>query len=101
MTLSMCAGLKVDDPDPAAIERALRTLSKDNWFAILDRGDTFVQVSPCATWYDLEHRGSSDQWPLCAMVADLDEVVAAFIDFARGDTTWPQRFTWQKIEMEL
>lgn len=36
--LSTCDGSQADNPDPNTIKQTLRTLSQDNWFAVLEHG---------------------------------------------------------------
>ncbi|QYN38042.1 hypothetical protein K1T35_12860 [Pseudonocardia sp. DSM 110487] len=102
--LSTCDGSQADDPGASSIERMLRTLSRDNWFAVLEHGGTYVQVGygeQAGTrpgWYALERRHGSADEHFRSEVPDLDEVITAFTGFARHDNAWQQRFTWQKID---
>ncbi|MGC7098305.1 hypothetical protein ACPZ19_26845, partial [Amycolatopsis lurida] len=104
-TLSTCDGSQADNPDPDTIKRTLRTLSRGNWFAVLERGDTYVQVGygeNAATrpgWYALERRDGSADKHFRAEVADLDEIIAAFTGFAGHDKAWQQRFSWRKVDL--
>lgn len=104
LTLAMCDGSRTDNPTPEAIAEALRKLSHRNWFAVLERGDTYVQVGlgePAGVpvnWYALEYReGSADQH-FRVEVCVLDTVIAAFTGFARQDA-WRARFTWRKVDL--
>jgi hypothetical protein len=93
-------GLRVADPDAAAVEDVLRTLSEDDWFAVLDRGEEhYVQVPARPAPYLLEHRDGSADRHVGTEVTDLDDVVAAFVAFARGDGTWRGRFSWRPVEL--
>ncbi|QFU88364.1 hypothetical protein [Amycolatopsis sp. YIM 10] len=103
LVLSTCGGSQADNPDPETIKRTLRTLSLGNWFAVLERGDTYVQVGfgenagTRPGWYALERRDGSADKHFRAEVADLDEIIAAFTGFAGHDGAWPQRFSWRKV----
>lgn len=105
LVLSSCDGSQIDDPDHARIRRTLQRLSPANWFAVLERGHSYIQVGygeQAATrpgWYALERReGSADQH-FRTEVTDLNEVIAAFVGYAEGDDSWRQRFDWRKVDL--
>jgi hypothetical protein len=103
--LSTCDGSQADNPDPDTIKRTLHTLSRDNWFAVLERGDAYVQVGygeQAATrpdWYALEHRDGSADKHFRVEVSDLNEIIAAFTGFAGHDNAWQQHFSWRKVDL--
>jgi hypothetical protein len=106
LMLSLWDGSQFEDPDPARTERALRKLSRDRYFVILERaGGHYVQVGygqDAGTrpgWYALERRdGSADRHYRC-VVTDITEIVKAFNAFAAGEVGWERRFGWQKVEL--
>jgi hypothetical protein len=104
ITLECSNGSRSVEPGPASIEQALRRLSRNNWYAILERSeDWWVQVGDGATagtregWYALERRDGSADQQYRANVADLDKVITAFQRFAQGDESWIRGFSWLKI----
>jgi hypothetical protein len=106
LVLSSCDGARSVNPDTTGIERALRRLSRDNWFALLERtDDRYLQVGygeQAGTrpgWYALERRDGSADEHYRAVLTDLNEVIAAFTGFARGGDTWRRRFAWLKIDL--
>jgi len=105
VVLSSCDGSQSDDPGPAMIEQTLRRLSHQNWFAVLERGEYYVQVGygeqaeTRPGWYALEHRDGSADRHFRTEVSDLSEVVTAFAGFARDEDAWRQRFSWRKADL--
>lgn len=102
--LTACDGSRIENPDSARIEAALGRLSPENWFAILERGDHYVQVG----WGEqagtrppsvvLEHREGSPDRHFRAEVAGLAGVVRAFTGFAADDDAWRREFAWERME---
>jgi hypothetical protein len=100
MTLIAADGARTQDPDPAAIASAVRALTIDNWFVILEENDdTFMQVAVKPDWYALERRAGGDETHIGAEVATIDEVIEAFQAYARRDTTWTERLTWAPVKL--
>ncbi|MDX3772338.1 MULTISPECIES: hypothetical protein [unclassified Streptomyces] len=106
LQLQSCVGLQVEDPDPETVERAVRRLSAENWFVILEGSpDRYVQVGTgsragvASGGFGVEHRdGSPDRHYRCVL-RDLDQVVAVFADFARGTSAWSVEAKWEKLSM--
>ena len=106
LTLACCDGSRLIDPAPADIERALRRLSGDNWFAIVERSSSWwVQVA-CPKQNDtgpdgyvLERREGSADHHYGTDVADLNQVITAVLQFAQGDESWTHRFSWRKVDL--
>lgn len=104
VTLCLADGSRLPNPGPADLERAVRDLSGDRYFAIVDRGaGHYVQVAfvegrrKRPAWYALERReGSAERHYQCA-VTEVDEVVEAFTAYASGQPGWEERFGWQRI----
>ena len=102
--LSACDGSRVENPDAAQIEAVLGRLSPKNWFAVLERGDRYVQVglgehaATRSPWLALEHRESGPDRHFRVEVADRARIVHAFTCFAVGDDGWRQEFDWRRVE---
>ncbi|QRP45430.1 hypothetical protein [Amycolatopsis sp. FDAARGOS 1241] len=105
LTLTSCDGSHAENPDAIAIRRALERLSRTNWYAVLERGDSYVQVGQGksagapARHYALEHRDGSPDRHHRTDVRSLDDVITAFTGFATGDPSWRQRFEWRKLDL--
>jgi hypothetical protein len=104
MTLMCCDGSLVTDPDPQAITDALRRLSRDNWYVVLEqREHWYVQVGLGSTAgapegrFALEYRAGSAHRHYRCTVADLDDVAAVFAEFSRGESPWRRRFSWERV----
>jgi hypothetical protein len=99
-TLIAADGIRTQDPDPATIASAVRALTIDNWFVILEENDaTFLQVAVKPDWYALERRAGGDQSHVGAEVATIEEVIEAFQAYARQDPDWTSRFTWAPVKL--
>ncbi|MET8137272.1 MULTISPECIES: hypothetical protein [unclassified Streptomyces] len=106
LQLQSCVGLQVEDPDAETVERAVRSLSADNWFVILEGSEgRYVQVGAgsragvASGGFGVEHRdGSPDRHYRCVL-PDLEQVVAVFADFARGARAWSVEAKWEKLSM--
>ncbi len=91
----------IDDPSPEHIARAARNLSDRNWLMSLeDMDDHFVQcgygarAGVPAGHYMLETRADKH---LQVEVADVGEVIAAFLAQLAGDLSWRDRYTWRPV----
>jgi hypothetical protein len=104
LALSFCDGSRFDDPDPAAIDQALRRLSRHNWFAVLERDNWYVQVGygtqagTRSGWYALERRDGAADQHFRTELSDINEIITAFTGFAGGEETWQHRFAWRKVD---
>jgi hypothetical protein len=100
LTLVTADGTRTPDPDPAQIAAAVRALTIDNWFVILERGDdTFLQVAVKPDWYAVERRAGGDETHEGTEVRTIDEVVEAFQAYARQDPGWAARHAWAPVEL--
>ncbi|MFE2432719.1 hypothetical protein ACFXJ5_39190 [Streptomyces sp. NPDC059373] len=60
---------------------------------------TGAQSGAAAGGFAVEHRdGSPDRHYRCVL-RDVDQVVAVFVDFARGQGAWSVDVTWEKLAM--
>ncbi len=96
--LSFCVGHSIDDPAPAHLERALRGLTPDNWFAALEDGDEhYVQAALSEPGHLLEFREGSAEKHWQTRVSDVDALIGAFVAQAGGDSTWRDGFEWTAL----
>jgi hypothetical protein len=106
LSLQPCVGLKVEDPDRDVIERAVRRLSAENWFLILEkRLGRYLQVGQgpnaglSAGGFAVEHRdGSPDRHYRCVL-SEKNQVATIFADFASGEAAWSVDARWDKVSM--
>jgi hypothetical protein len=101
MRLHLGIGDDIEDPSPAQIEAALRKLpGGTDSFAILGADDQrYIQThGGPADGFVLEYRdGSEDEHYRCSRAGlSLDEVLAAFMSYQRGDGAYQQSLPWQK-----
>jgi hypothetical protein len=102
--LSAWDGSRVENPDPAQIEAVLGRLSERNWFAVLERGDHYIQVglgeraATRSPWLALEHREGLPDRHFRVLIADRARAVRAFTGFAAGEEGWRDGFDWQRAE---
>ncbi|MFE4698913.1 hypothetical protein ACFRIC_17775 [Streptomyces sp. NPDC056738] len=94
LSLRPCVGLTVEDADPEVIERAVRRLSAENWFLILERrSGYFLQVGHgpnaglATDGFAVEHREGSMERHYRCVLSGRDEVAALFADYAAGANT--------------
>ena len=105
LSMRSCDGSKWIEPPPARIEQALRRLSIDNWFVLMERDDHLwiqagygAQAGTRPGWYVLERYDGSAEDHCGTTVTDLNEVTRAFQQYAEDDESWTRRFTWNKIQ---
>lgn len=106
LRLQMADGSVVDNADQSTVRDKIGRLSPDNWYAILERApEWYLQVgfglnagAPDGQ-FALEHRDGGADRHYRAVVADLDEVVEAFVGFAAGEQAWTDRFAWQPLDL--
>jgi hypothetical protein len=94
------------DPDAEAIGRVLVRLSKDNYYAVLNRADGwYVQVGVGERagtrpgWYVLERREGGPDSHFRTESSDVTEVVRMFVAFAQDDVTAVKRFAWRRVAL--
>ncbi len=102
--LTACDGTRVENPDAARIEAVLERLSEKNWFAVLERGDHYIQVGmgeragTRSPWLAMEHREGLPDRHFRVQVADRARVVRAFTGFAADEGGWREGFDWRRVE---
>ncbi|MFD5819408.1 hypothetical protein [Streptomyces sp. NPDC127038] len=101
LSLRPCVGLTVEDADPEVIDRAVRRLSAENWFLILERrSGHFLQVGHgpnaglAADGFAVEHREGSMERHYRCVVSGRGEVAALVADYAAGADTWSVDVQW-------
>ncbi|MFJ6083913.1 hypothetical protein ACIQI8_21180 [Streptomyces sp. NPDC092369] len=104
LTLQPCVGLNVEGPDLDVIERAVRQLSADNWFLILEKPEgRYVQVGQgpnagvSAGEFAVEHRDGSMERHYRCVLNDRDQVAAIFAEFASGSEAWSVDVRWESL----
>ena len=104
LELRSCVGLPVSDPDPETVERAVRRLSADNWFVILEGpAGHFVQVGTgdqtgvAAGTHALEYRDGAPERHYRCVLPDRDQVISVFADFQRDPSTRPTGVAWESL----
>ncbi|MET8449073.1 hypothetical protein [Streptomyces sp. NPDC005209] len=105
LELRSCVGLSVSDPDLETIEWAVRRLSADNWFVILeDSAGRYVQVGTGARagaeegGDAVEFRDGSSAGHYRCLLHDREQVVSVFTDFARARKR-PTGIAWEKLTL--
>lgn len=104
LELRSCVGLPVSDPDPETVERAVRRLSADNWFVILEGpAGRFVQVGTgdqagvAAGTHALEYRDGAPERHYRCVLPDRDQVISVFTDFLGDPSTRPTGVAWESL----
>jgi hypothetical protein len=104
LNLQPCVGLKIEDPDLDVIERAVRRLSPENWFLILEKPNgRFVQVGQgpdagvAVGEFAVEHRDGSMERHYRCVLNDRDQVTAIFTEFASGAEAWSVDARWESL----
>ncbi|MET0132877.1 MAG: hypothetical protein ABW215_04710 [Kibdelosporangium sp.] len=105
LTLTLWDGSQIADPAPDRIEKALRMLSRERYYVILQRAaEHYLQVGygedvgTRPGWYALERRdGAPDRHYRCE-ITDLAEIIKAFLVYRVGEKGWERRFGWWPVE---
>jgi hypothetical protein len=103
---SRVSACRFSDPDLETVERAVRRLSDENWFVILeDPSGRYVQAGigaragAAAGGYAVEFRDGAPEWHYRCVLRDRERVVAVFMDFARDPGTRPDGVTWERLTL--
>ena len=92
--LAFCIGHSIDDPSPQHLAEAVRDLTDQNWFIVLNDGDEhFVQVARSNGTHLMEYK---DEGLFQTEVADASVVIEALCEHAAG-APWRDRFEWRLI----
>lgn len=99
-------GLSIIDPDDETIKRELKSLiAGANTFATLgklsdDTGLTYMQTAMCDNegGFIIEYNdGSKDKHFRALKLVSKDEVIEAFLSYAKEDNHWKQMFNWERV----
>ncbi|MFF5291561.1 hypothetical protein [Paractinoplanes globisporus] len=102
-TANSLVGVPVPNPGPDQLERVVRRLNEERFYALLERSDgVYAQVgfgpksgaAPGA--YALEHRAGVH---LRADTTDPDAAVRFLQRFRAGDDTWRDGHEWRRLEL--
>jgi hypothetical protein len=95
-------GQRLHDPDQDSVRRVISKLSRENYYAVLERADGwYIQVglgekaSARAGWYALERRDGSPDHHYRVELSDVETVCSAFVAFMDGDESLLTRFGWR------
>ncbi|MFI7236126.1 hypothetical protein [Streptomyces cyaneofuscatus] len=106
LELQSCVGLPVRDPDLESVERAVRRLSADNWFVILEApSGRYIQVGTgaragaAAGAYAVEFRDGSPERHYRCVLHDREQVVSVFVHFTRDPSVRPAEVAWEKTSL--
>jgi len=92
--LTFCVGHSIDDPSPRHLAAAVRDLTEQNWFIVLNDGDEhFVQVARSNGTHLMEYK---DEGLFQTEVADAAAVIEALCEHA-ARAPWRDRFQWRQI----
>ncbi|WP_329366440.1 hypothetical protein OG896_17285 [Streptomyces sp. NBC_00669] len=106
LELQSCVGLPVSDPDPETVERAVRRLSAENWFVILeDPAGRYVQVGigahagVAAGGHAVEFRDDSSGRHYRCVLQERERALSVFAAFTRDSATRPDGIAWEKLTL--
>ncbi len=77
---------------------ALKSLDEDNDFAILSKGDSFVQAAIGEEGYVVEYRDDSGYFRSVEQSMSYEKVVVVFIGFLNNDDSWKEITEWETAE---
>ncbi|MFI5890677.1 hypothetical protein ACIA5D_11230 [Actinoplanes sp. NPDC051513] len=96
----------VPNPGPDQLERVVRGLNEERFFALLERSDgAYAQVGfgpkagAAPGIYALEHRAAPEGEHLRAETGNQDEAVAFLQRFRAGDDGWRAHHEWRRLEL--
>jgi hypothetical protein len=103
-TLELASGAIIDGPSPDDVTRALRKLSSEDWYVILEkRPGWFIQVgfgvdagAPAGS-YVLEFKEGPEGKHFRAVVGELPRIIETFNKFLSGDSSWRSGFKFSPI----
>ncbi len=77
---------------------ALKSLDEDNDFAILSKGDSFVQAAVGEEGYVVEYRDDSGYYRSVESNIPYEKVVVVFIGFLNEGDSWKEITEWETAE---
>ncbi|MCK4701525.1 MAG: YIP1 family protein, partial [Bacteroidales bacterium] len=86
----MANGETVKNINPVSVTMALKSLDEDNNFAILSKGDSFVQAAVGEEGYVVEYRDDSGYFRSVEPSMSYEKVVVVFIGFLNDGDSWKE-----------
>lgn len=106
MRLQLEGGRVVENPTPATLADALRTLRVPGCeFAVLeaDRPDFYMQTlkNQDGSFFLEHHEGSlAKHYTVPYRLIDVEDIIDAFTSYLLQDDRWRQNYEWQKMELK-
>ena len=94
----MANGETVKKVNSLSVTMALKSLDEDNDFAILSKGDSFVQTAVGEEGYVVEYRDDSGYFRGVEPGISYEKVVIMFIGFLNDDDSWKEVTEWETAE---
>jgi len=91
----MANGETVEPINPVSVSMALKSLDEDNDFAILSKGDSFVQAAVGEEGYVVEYRDDSGYFRSVEPSISYEKVVVMFIGFLSDGDSWKEITEWE------
>jgi hypothetical protein len=80
--------------NPVSVTMALKSLDEDNNFAVLSKGDFFIQTALEENGYVVEYNDDSGYYRSVQSVP-YKKVVTMFIGFLNEETSWKEVVEWE------
>ena len=94
----MANGETVKPINPVSVSVALKNLDVDNDFAILSKGDSFVQAAVEEEGYVVEYKDDSGYFRSVEQSISYEKVVVMFLGFLSDDDSWKEITEWETAE---
>ncbi|MBE9511043.1 MAG: YIP1 family protein [Bacteroidetes bacterium] len=94
----MANGETVKKINSISVTMALKSLDEDNNFAILSKGDSFVQTAIGEEGYIVEYRDDSGYFRSVETNITYEKAVIMFIGFLNEDDSWKEITEWETAE---
>jgi len=94
----MANGETVEPINPVSVTMALKSLDEDNDFAILSKGDSFVQAAVGEEGYVVEYKDDSGYFRSVEQSISYEKVVVMFLGFLSDDDSWKEITEWETAE---
>jgi len=94
----MANGETVKTINPVSVTMALKSLDEDNDFAILSKGDSFVQAAVGEEGYVVEYRDDSGYFRSVESGISYEKVVVVFLGFLNDSDSWKEITEWEAAE---
>lgn len=94
----MANGETLETINTISITMALKNLDEDNDFAILSKGESFVQTAVGEDGYVAEYRDDSGYFRSVESDIPFEKVLSMFLGFLNENDLWKEGFEWEKAE---